>query len=61
MNTLYKFDGNACIISICILLQFIETLKPNYNSVDLSSVELVDSDLVMNENNSFLMDVSLTV
>ncbi|KAG8330702.1 Voltage-dependent calcium channel subunit alpha-2/delta-4 [Homalodisca vitripennis] len=35
---------------------FVETLKPNYNNVDLSSVELVDSETMSLENNTLLMD-----
>ncbi|XP_054277448.1 voltage-dependent calcium channel subunit alpha-2/delta-3-like isoform X1 [Macrosteles quadrilineatus] len=34
---------------------FVETLKPNYNNVDLSNVELVDSETVGYENNTQLM------
>ncbi|XP_067002670.2 voltage-dependent calcium channel subunit alpha-2/delta-3 [Anabrus simplex] len=37
--------------------QFQETLKPNYNSVDLTEVELVDSDGGPRENNSLLLDL----
>ncbi|XP_039276628.1 voltage-dependent calcium channel subunit alpha-2/delta-3 isoform X2 [Nilaparvata lugens] len=36
---------------------FVETLKPNYNNVDLSSVELVDSDVNLRDNNTLLMDM----
>lgn len=41
-------------------MQFQETLKPNYNSVDLTEVELVDMDGGPRENNTFLLDVSVT-
>ncbi|XP_049864524.1 voltage-dependent calcium channel subunit alpha-2/delta-3 isoform X3 [Schistocerca gregaria] len=37
--------------------QFQETLKPNYNSVDLTEVELVDSDGGPRENNTLLLDL----
>ncbi|XP_021912830.1 voltage-dependent calcium channel subunit alpha-2/delta-3 isoform X4 [Zootermopsis nevadensis] len=37
--------------------QFQETLKPNYNSVDLTEVELVDMDGGPRENNSLLLDL----
>lgn len=36
-----------------------ETLKPNYNNVDLSDVELVDAETMFFENNTMLLDVSL--
>ncbi|XP_066903805.1 voltage-dependent calcium channel subunit alpha-2/delta-4 isoform X1 [Halyomorpha halys] len=36
---------------------FVETLKPNYNSVDLTSVELLDSDSNRRDNNSLLNDL----
>ncbi|XP_021912831.1 voltage-dependent calcium channel subunit alpha-2/delta-3 isoform X5 [Zootermopsis nevadensis] len=36
---------------------FQETLKPNYNSVDLTEVELVDMDGGPRENNSLLLDL----
>ncbi|BES90285.1 Calcium channel [Nesidiocoris tenuis] len=36
---------------------FVETLKPNYNSVDLTSVELLDSDLNPRDNNTLLNDL----
>jgi hypothetical protein len=41
------------------LIQFQETLKPNYNSVDLTEVELVDMDGGPRENNTFLLDVGV--
>lgn len=41
------------------MLQFVETLKPNYNNVDLSNIELVDAETMFFENNTLLMDVSL--
>jgi hypothetical protein len=44
----------------CVVMQFQETLKPNYNSVDLTEVELVDMDGGPRENNTFLLDVSVT-
>ncbi|XP_034240269.1 voltage-dependent calcium channel subunit alpha-2/delta-4 [Thrips palmi] len=37
--------------------QFQDTLKPEYNSVDLTEVELVDSDGGPRENNSMLLDL----
>ncbi|XP_023705860.1 voltage-dependent calcium channel subunit alpha-2/delta-3 isoform X6 [Cryptotermes secundus] len=36
---------------------FQETLKPNYNSVDLTEVELVDMEGGPRENNTFLLDL----
>ncbi|KAJ1526252.1 hypothetical protein ONE63_009407 [Megalurothrips usitatus] len=42
---------------LCQFLQFQETLKPEYNSVDLTEVELVDSDGGPRENNSMLLDL----
>ncbi|KAJ9576006.1 hypothetical protein L9F63_007106, partial [Diploptera punctata] len=36
---------------------FQETLKPNYNSVDLTEVELVDTDGGPRENNTLLLDL----
>jgi hypothetical protein len=41
-------------------MQFQETLKPNYNSVDLTEVELVDMDGGPRENDSLLLDVGVT-
>ena len=53
---------NSCI-NICIffsLFQFYDILKPNYNTVDLTEVELVDSDAGPRESD--LLSVShLTV
>nr|CAD7262603.1 unnamed protein product [Timema shepardi] len=37
--------------------QFQETLKPEYNSVDLTEVELVDTDGGPRENNTLLLDM----
>jgi hypothetical protein len=42
------------------VMQFQETLKPNYNSVDLTEVELVDMEGGPRENNSLLLDVGVT-
>ena len=36
-----------------------DILKPNYNTVDLSEVELVDSDAGPRENDTTLITVSL--
>ncbi|KAF6216261.1 hypothetical protein GE061_000601 [Apolygus lucorum] len=36
---------------------FVETLKPNYNSVDLTSVELLEADLNPRDNNTLLNDL----
>ncbi|XP_075214887.1 voltage-dependent calcium channel subunit stolid [Lycorma delicatula] len=36
---------------------FVETLKPNYNNIDLSSVELVDTENGQRDNNTLLMDL----
>ncbi|XP_014246185.1 voltage-dependent calcium channel subunit alpha-2/delta-4 isoform X2 [Cimex lectularius] len=36
---------------------FVETLKPNYNSVDLTSVELLEDDINPRDNNSILNDL----
>lgn len=43
------------------MLQFVETLKPNYNSVDLTSAELLDSDFNPRDNNSLLNDVNTII
>jgi hypothetical protein len=45
-------------LSYFFLLQYVERLKPNYNNVDLSEVEIVDSEVYPRDNNSLLLDVS---
>uniref|UniRef100_A0A8D8RY65 Voltage-dependent calcium channel subunit alpha-2/delta-3 n=1 Tax=Cacopsylla melanoneura TaxID=428564 RepID=A0A8D8RY65_9HEMI len=37
--------------------KYVEKLKPNYNNVDLSEVEIVDSELYPRDNNSLLLDL----
>lgn len=36
---------------------YVEKLKPNYNNVDLSDVEIVDSEVYPRDNNSLLLDL----
>ncbi|KAI5752192.1 hypothetical protein M8J77_014740 [Diaphorina citri] len=36
---------------------YVERLKPNYNNVDLSEVEIVDSEVYPRDNNSLLLDL----
>lgn len=46
------------MIFIPFYFQYVEKLKPNYNNVDLSDVEIVDSEVYPRDNNSLLLDVS---
>ena len=43
---------------VALLPQVYDILKPNYNAVDLSEVELVDSDAGPRSNDSALLTVS---
>nr|CAD7199593.1 unnamed protein product [Timema douglasi] len=52
-----NWNGQVTYVKCGDGFQFQETLKPEYNSVDLTEVELVDTDGGPRENNTLLLDM----